>query len=626
MPAGAYVARSVVQPSTGATINYKVGVPAGATAGLPMVVMIGGTAERGNDNVSQLNFGLAPVVTAGLAAGTWASIAIAPQIPNSGNGAADLLVGYECIPLMIAAAIAEWGCDGARCGLSGSSYGGSLAFGLMAQSPQLFSCLVTTPGLIILAFFTPSPSFAALGSDAACGAAAFAAYGQAPVRMFTGNTDGTYTPAQQNTTAAFFTGSGATRFGQRGGNGLLPFVSDHASTPANAFADGTVVKWMYQQRRVDATHARSYDYVKPIVIDHTKVGGAAVTGYIAKIAGTDADMKSTGNGGQSTSASGFDHAYFLDSALTERLLAELTTVFNPATGKYEDYVNLGTSALSTVADQTVYMGLGNPAVTLSQSDALASVWGANAKEIGHGGDGSAVVLTDSSGSGNDLTNVGLTATTDATGGALASNGTSQNADRTTAVVTTEPATLEIVFNPVDNTINSTLLGLSLNTPFSPPVIMEIQKRAGGTVRATRGDGIAGTAPFAASVGVYTPGVENYAAAVFTSTSARSIQINASADVADATANSAAAAMDRTYLLGRHLNSVRSNWTNGSACEWRIWNIAKSRAWRDTTYNDLVARNLLSIGAATPTQGVSAGGGGGGTSVRRRLSLAVGLGL
>ena len=152
-----------------------------------------------------------------------------------------------------------------------------------------------------------------------------------------------------------------------------------------------------------------FDFRKSITIDRTKVGTgtapATLANYPLLYAVTDADLKSTGNGGDVTSTSGHD---ILFRALDDTTcggtgpctLDHEIEAYDPVTGQLVAWVRVPSVNTNTAgSDTVVYIYYGNSAIITSIQDA-AGVWDADHLMVQHHNEGSGTV-TDSTQSDND---------------------------------------------------------------------------------------------------------------------------------------------------------------------------------------------------------------------------------
>ncbi len=112
-----------------------------------------------------------------------------------------------------------------------------------------------------------------------------------------------------------------------------------------------------------------YNYSRSITIDHTKCGSANSTNFPVLVAGTYSYLATVANGGNVTSASGYDIIFTSDSAGTILLNFERAS-FNATTGAVEFWVKVPT--VSNTADTVIYLFYGNSAVTTDQSAPVAT--------------------------------------------------------------------------------------------------------------------------------------------------------------------------------------------------------------------------------------------------------------
>ncbi len=174
-----------------------------------------------------------------------------------------------------------------------------------------------------------------------------------------------------------------------------------------------------------------YANVRPITIDHTKVGAVSNTdqpNFPVLVAGTYPYLATQGNGGSILNETGVnggemvpaDLIFTSDSACTHPLNWEIPS-YNSLTGQIEAWVQVPN--LSSSSDTVIYMCYGNPAVTTYQSIAT-STWDGNYAAVYHMGDGIRFSTTDSTANGNNginnkgsNPNTGVTAAAGQIGGA-----------------------------------------------------------------------------------------------------------------------------------------------------------------------------------------------------------------
>ncbi len=135
----------------------------------------------------------------------------------------------------------------------------------------------------------------------------------------------------------------------------------------------------------------AYSFVRTVIIDHTLCGGGNTANYPFSFFGTYAYLKTVANGGQAQNANGYDIGFFTSSDGTGKLDWE-TEVYTSGTGRWAGWVRVPTATHS--ADATIYLAYDSTTVTTDQSN-KTGVWGSNAKEILHFGDGSSVSFANS---------------------------------------------------------------------------------------------------------------------------------------------------------------------------------------------------------------------------------------
>jgi len=135
-----------------------------------------------------------------------------------------------------------------------------------------------------------------------------------------------------------------------------------------------------------------FGFRKSITIDRTKVGTgtapATLANYPLLYSVTDVDLKSTGNGGDVTSTSGYDILFRAVDDTTcggtgPCTLDHEVEEYDPATGRLVAWVRLPSVNTNTAGSDTVlYIYYGNSAITASIEDA-DGVWDTNYKGVWH---------------------------------------------------------------------------------------------------------------------------------------------------------------------------------------------------------------------------------------------------
>jgi hypothetical protein len=161
----------------------------------------------------------------------------------------------------------------------------------------------------------------------------------------------------------------------------------------------------------------AYNYKASLTIDNTKVSGSAdLTNFPVLISGTYAgadgkpDLRTVANGGNVTSASGYDIIFTSDAEGNTQLDHEIES-YTASTGVINMWVRIPT--LDGDADTVIYMWYGNSDVSTSQED-IVGVWDSNHIMVQHLKETSGNHI-DSTSNDNDTTTVSVTTQGSATG-------------------------------------------------------------------------------------------------------------------------------------------------------------------------------------------------------------------
>lgn len=157
---------------------------------------------------------------------------------------------------------------------------------------------------------------------------------------------------------------------------------------------------------------------RTVTIDHTKCGATNSTDFPVLFAGTYAYLATVANGGSVTSSSGHDICFFSDSGLTTALDWELVE-YDPATGKIEAHVRVGTLSAST--DTVFYLGFGDSGITTFQGD-VAGTWNSAYKLVAHLPNGTSLTANDSTSNANNGTVTNAVAAAGKIGGGASFDG------------------------------------------------------------------------------------------------------------------------------------------------------------------------------------------------------------
>jgi pimeloyl-ACP methyl ester carboxylesterase len=333
-----------------------------------------------------------------------------------------------------------------------------------------------------------------------------------------------------------------------------------------------------------------------VTVDHTKVsGGADLSNFTIPVSLTNAELKTTGNGGQVTSASGHDIAPFSDASCVSMLKFHRVS-YDASAGTWIAWVKLPTASASV--DTVFYIGYGNAAVTTDQSDKV-NAWDASTPAAYPTfGDGTSVVLTDHSGS-FALTNSGsVTRAAGLIGDAASCNGTSQYMERSaSAPVTTYPLTIESLNKPSASiTTNRTIVGLNGRT--GTALGFEIRARTTDAVRATAGQA---TAPTTANSTLNTTNW-HFEGCVYTGDTNRRLLVDGAAALSDTASAGTTATPDSLSVGAVVTSSAPGQFFPGLINFVIISNVARSDGW--VTTRDAATRGIATFSSASAPSNVT----------------------
>jgi RHS repeat-associated protein len=167
--------------------------------------------------------------------------------------------------------------------------------------------------------------------------------------------------------------------------------------------------------------SNGYAFRRTVTVDHTKVPNTDQTNFPVLVSGAYSDMATVANGGNVTSANGFDIIFTSDAAGSNPLAFEQES-YNPSTGAITYWVKIPTVSYTT--DTTIYLFYGNSSVVTDQSNKTA-VWDANYVGVWHLPNGTSLSAADSTGNGNNGTVTGVTAVSGQIDGGGNFNGSSK---------------------------------------------------------------------------------------------------------------------------------------------------------------------------------------------------------
>jgi len=187
--------------------------------------------------------------------------------------------------------------------------------------------------------------------------------------------------ATQGSSTLTFNGVAATPTNWSGASITVPVPSGAATgnvvVTVNSLASNAV--WF----TVPGTLAYGYSYQRAITISHAKVPNTDQTNFPLLFSGTYSYLATTSNGGNVTSANGYDIIFTSDSAGQNKLSFEQVG-YNPSTGAVNYWVQI--PALSHSQDTLIYVFYGNSAITASQATPTAT-WDVNYKAVWHMNEG-----------------------------------------------------------------------------------------------------------------------------------------------------------------------------------------------------------------------------------------------
>ena len=161
-------------------------------------------------------------------------------------------------------------------------------------------------------------------------------------------------------------------------------------------------------------YPNGYSYCKVVTTKANMVSGTSdLANYPLSVVVTDADLKTTGNGGLVNNASGFDIGFYPDCSGSGTALKWEIESYNPATGALVAHVLR--PALSHTADDTIGLYYGGAFSTLQSAPAL--VWNSSYRLVQHFPDGANLSANDSTSNANNAVSTGVTAAAGKVGGA-----------------------------------------------------------------------------------------------------------------------------------------------------------------------------------------------------------------
>src|SRR6266404_3620009 len=182
---------------------------------------------------------------------------------------------------------------------------------------------------------------------------------------------------------------------------------------------GLIFAFAVQERAVAQGWSNGYGYRRAITIDHTKVANSDQTNFSVLISGTFSYLATIENGGDLTSANGYDIIFTSDAAGTTPLSYERAS-YSSVTGAAIFWVKIPT--LSHTSDTVIYMFYGNGAISVDQSN-KSGTWDANYVGVWHFTNAGSTFGADSTSHAYNLTNNNsVTASTGQIGGGASFSG------------------------------------------------------------------------------------------------------------------------------------------------------------------------------------------------------------
>jgi len=169
------------------------------------------------------------------------------------------------------------------------------------------------------------------------------------------------------------------------------------------------------------SNGSGYSYWRRITLSHTKVPNTDQINFPVLVSGTYSYLATTSNGGNVTSANGYDIIFASDPA-GENLLAFEQESYSATTGAVNYWVKV--PALSHSTDTAIYMFYGNRGVTTDQSN-KTGVWDSNYVGVWHLPNSTTLTANDSTSNGNNGKINGATPTNGEIDGAASFNGSNQ---------------------------------------------------------------------------------------------------------------------------------------------------------------------------------------------------------
>ncbi len=339
----------------------------------------------------------------------------------------------------------------------------------------------------------------------------------------------------------------------------------------------------------------AYSYYRSITIDYTKCGTADSTDFPVLVSVTDASFKTVANGGKVQNASGFDIAFYSDSARTTPLFWEIDQydASSGATGTCSFWVKVPT--LSATANTVIYVAYGDTSISSFQSTAT-SVWGSNYTTVLHLPNSTTLGLLDSTSNANNFTNNGATAISGKIYGGLNINGINQETNR----IFTIPVSAGTCSFWARTKVNagSTSIPIFICRNASPVNAFDMYLDNGASFWGWYKNGVDKRASFNPT-GVISANIWYYYTLTWTNGGTTEIKVNATSKATTASLNATWNTSANTSYIGK--DALSNKFANVDVDEFRIANFAASSSWITSEYNNQNSPStFFTLGTETPT--------------------------
>ncbi len=351
-----------------------------------------------------------------------------------------------------------------------------------------------------------------------------------------------------------------------------------------------------------------YSFYRTITIDHTKCGATNSTDFPVLVSGTYTYLKTVGNGGLVTNASGYDIAFYADSAGASILDFELV-YYDATTGTVEFWVRVPT--VSHTVDTVIYMFYANPSISTYQGNTNGT-WNSGFGGVYHLPDGSTLGFADSTSNANNLSGINSPAAAagQIDGGMLTDAAGNKYAEMPNS------ASLEFTTFTIDFWVKST--GGGFNPVFDPLLSKDnLSVRYWGTWVISNKLYIEFPLAGGNWSGNTSLPTATWLKATYTydGTDVR-IYLNGAIDMTPASHSFTDGNAVVAIMVGRRANQ----YITATFDEVRFSNVARSDDWILTEYNNESSPSTFyTVGSAVP---ISSGGGVGGSILGRIINLAV----